>query len=356
MKAIVVCLHYIERGIHLACPMVKLIGKMNSTNLKILPAPPSLMKSLMAGFDAISNQFGLVIFTLALDLFLWLGPRLTIARIFEDILAQQAGGLPETTNAEVLERLRLLVGEFNLFSVLRTFPIGVPSLVASRSAVESPLGKSVFWEVSSLGAAFGVWALLVILGACLGAFYFTAVSQAALVGEVNWQVVLARWPWTSLQTLLLMALWLMMIFAASLLFGCTLTFLLLSGGLGLEQVTLFGLLVFAGILIWALIPLMFSPHGLFVSKNTVWSSIKNSARLTRMTLPTTVMLFLAIIIISEGLRLVWNIPSITSWWMLVGIIGHAFITTSLLAASFIYYHDADRWLRGMLRRAQQPLA
>jgi hypothetical protein len=109
-------------------------------------------------------------------------------------------------------------------------------------------------------------------------------------------------------------------------------------------------------MIWVLLPLLFSPHGLFVARNTMWTSIKKSARLTRWTLPTTALLFLTIFILSEGLRLLWNVPSVTSWWSFVGIVGHAFMTTSLLAASFVYYRDADRWLRGMLQRAQQPVA
>jgi hypothetical protein len=29
---------------------------------------------------------------------------------------------------------------------------------------------------------------------------------------------------------------------------------------------------------------------------------------------------------------------------MVGIVGHAFIATGLLAASFIYYQETDRWL------------
>ncbi len=46
---------------------------------------PSLMKSLTAGFDAISNHVWLVLFTLVLDELLWFGPRLRIASLFEEI-------------------------------------------------------------------------------------------------------------------------------------------------------------------------------------------------------------------------------------------------------------------------------
>jgi len=36
--------------------------------------------------------------------------------------------------------------------------------------------------------------------------------------------------------------------------------------------------------------------------------------------------------------------------LLVGVVGHAFITTSLLAASFIYYRDMNAWLAIALER------
>jgi hypothetical protein len=52
----------------------------------------------------------------------------------------------------------------------------------------------------------------------------------------------------------------------------------------------------------------------------------------------------------------WNIPAVDSWWSIVGIIGHAFVTTSLLAASFIYYRDADRWLREIVQQTQSSAA
>ncbi len=328
---------------------------MNSTNLQVMPAPPSLMKSLMAGFDAISNHIGLLLFSFSLDVFLWLGPRLRMADLF-DMFLNQPAGIPEASSADVLERLRLLAQEFNLFSVLRAFPVGIPSLMASRAPGMSPAGEPVFWEVRSLGAAFGLWLLFTILGCLAGTLYFISVAQAALAGKVSWRKVFSRWPRSSVQILLLMVFWIALLFAAFTLFGCSLSFLLFGGGFGLEKLSLVALLVFVGVMIWILIPLLFSPHGVFVEQSTMWISLVKGARLTRLTLPTTALFFLAVFVICEGLRLLWNIPAATSWWSFVGIIGHSFVTTSLLAASFIYYRDADRWVRELLQRTRPPVA
>ena len=217
---------------------------MNSTNLQIMPAPPSLMKSLMAGFDAISNHIGLVLFTFALDIFLWFGPRLRLTELFRSILDQPLD-LPEASNPEVMDMLGSLAQDFNLFSVLRTFPIGVPSLMASRSPEVSPVGVPILWEVPSLGAAVGFWLLFTIIGAIVGALYFMAVSQAAYDRDVRWNVIFRRWSWTGTQTLFLTAFWITLIFTAFTLLGCALSFLLLGSGIGLEQLSIIVLFVFA---------------------------------------------------------------------------------------------------------------
>jgi hypothetical protein len=37
----------------------------------------------------------------------------------------------------------------------------------------------------------------------------------------------------------------------------------------------------------------------------------------------------------------------------VGIAGHAFVSTALLAASFVYYRDANAWLTAVMERLKK---
>jgi hypothetical protein len=39
--------------------------------------------------------------------------------------------------------------------------------------------------------------------------------------------------------------------------------------------------------------------------------------------------------------------------MLVGIAGHAFVSTALLAASFVYYRDMNAWLQIVIEKLQK---
>ena len=50
------------------------------------PPPPGVMGSLRAGFDAVSSHIGLILLPVVLDLFLWLGPRLSVERLVNPLL------------------------------------------------------------------------------------------------------------------------------------------------------------------------------------------------------------------------------------------------------------------------------
>jgi hypothetical protein len=62
---------------------------------------------------------------------------------------------------------------------------------------------------------------------------------------------------------------------------------------------------------------------------------------------------LAFVIINQGLNFLWNTPSQGSWLMLVGIGGHAFVSTALLASSFVYYRDINAWLKVIFEQLQR---
>ena len=112
-----------------------------------------------------------------------------------------------------------------------------------------------------------------------------------------------------------------------------------------------GIFFVGGVILWLLFPLLFSAHGIFVNQNKMWESVRKSIRLTRMTLPKTALFFLSIILIGEALDMLWSTPEEYSWLTLVGVAGHALVTTGLLAASFVYYRDADRWVNWVLKQA-----
>jgi hypothetical protein len=84
----------------------------------------------------------------------------------------------------------------------------------------------------------------------------------------------------------------------------------------------------------------------------LFSALGDSARLVQINLPPAAGLFILIVLINLGLALVWNIPSDGSWLLLLGLAGHALISTALVAATFVFYQDRLRWLVEMRQSLQ----
>lgn len=335
--------------------MVKFVTSMNvaltdTADRQVKPIPPSPIRSLTAGFDAISNHISLILLPVAVDLLLWFGPHLRLKALIEGFIDQVfVPSEPETTELVQASRdMWLIIGDrFNLVSVLRTYPVGIPSLMAARLPVAAPFGEPTFWEVPSIWVTAGIWVFVSLLGLAIGTLFFAGVAQAALYDGVHWGYTLRRLPWTIFQVFLLACVWIGLLMVLSLPISCLLT-ILLAGGIPFGR---FAVFLYGGILIWVLLPLVFSAHGIFVKDLNLWDAARRSIKITRMTLPATALLFLGILLISEGLDIIWNVPPETSWFMLVSVFGHAFVTTGLLAASFIFYRDADVWADRQLQRA-----
>lgn len=320
---------------------------------EILPAPPSLMKAIIAGFDAVASHISLILFPLALDLLLWFGPHVKLSRIIAPVIENMSmlSGVensPETVELIKVnqELLRVAAERFNLFSVLRTYPVGVPSLMASRLPVEAPGIQPLIWEIESFLIFLISLVALLFVGLVFGVIYYIFVSRAALNKKIDLLSVVKVWPKASIQVLVLTLILIAIFLAVTIPASCVLTAL----ALGSSSLSRFGALLYIGLLLWLAIPLILSSHGIFANNDSAFNSVRRGIRLTRMTLPATGMFFLVVIVISQGLDILWGSPSETSWFAAIGIAGHAFVTTALLAASFVYYKEADHWVQTMIMR------
>ena len=308
--------------------------------------PPRWIDALRAGFDAVANHIGLIFFPVLLDLFLWLGPRLRLTQLIQT-LSDQLTALYKIQDPSAGELLKAsqegwsaLAQQLNIMVALRSYPVGIPSLMAYVQPMKAPVGAQVL-EIHSLGNVFLAWLFVTVFGLLVGTLYFEVVAQAALAKVVHWRESLSSWPRLSMQVFFLAIFWLVFVL-----------FLMIPGAFVLSVASLGGLasvicgaLIFGFFVLWLVFPLLFSPHGIFAMRLGMIASVKNSVTLTRRTYSPTIMFFLAAFLLAKGLDLLWQTPADTSWLLLVGIAGHAFIATSLLAASFIYYRDADLWVR-----------
>jgi hypothetical protein len=322
-----------------------------------LPPPPGLIASLTAGFEAIASHLWVILLPALLDLYFWLGPRLSLEKLvvpqlaklpemMDLLLSSQPALLPPSVFSQ--ERLAVeiafmndLFAHLNLLRMFRTVPVGISSLMAGRMPITNPLGEMDVIHVPSAGTAF-VWVLgLTLLGWIGGGLYYSLV--AAVIPSQTGRRPIIRDVW---QTVLLSGIWVGIFLGASIPVFVMLSVIMLISPALTQLILLAGVFLLS----WLVLPVFFSPHGIFIRQETALDSIRSSLRMVRFTLPTTTLFVMGIFVLSQGLNLLWSVPDEASWMSLVGIFGHAFVTTALLAASFIYYHDTTAWLQIVLER------
>jgi hypothetical protein len=217
--------------------------------------------------------------------------------------------------------------------------------MSSRSPTAIPNGAPVFIDITHPLIVSGVVISLLLVGLIVGSFYYILVAEVSLQGKANFRKVFKNWSWSSLQGISLATALLILFIIISIPSMCAISAIALVG-MPLAQ---FAFFLYIGIILWIAFPLLFSAHGIYVNHLSALMSVKRSMLMTRMTLPTTAIFFVAIFAISEVMNILWRVPPENSWLTLIGISGHAFITSALLAASFIYYRDADRWTQETIR-------
>jgi hypothetical protein len=111
--------------------------------------------------------------------------------------------------------------------------------------------------------------------------------------------------------------------------------------LSLVSQALSSLVLLVGLLIamWVIIYFFFTPHGLILNGRPLRRALVESVRLVYTNVLPTMILLLAILIIGGGLDWLLLTADNGSWLTLVSLLTHAFVSTALIAATFIFYRD-----------------
>jgi hypothetical protein len=320
------------------------------------PPPPGVIASLQAGFNVVSNRIILILLPVMLNTFLWLGPRLSVGKWYSALLSNwitllKQNGFQAKDIAVYTDNAPIVIDFFqklNWLGWIRTIPIGIPALLLNnpdKLPVATPLGIQNMIQLPSFVVIAGLALILTFIGWLGGGVYFWIVAGASL-GEEEAGIGLIR---AVTQTILLSVIWVICSVIVLLPFLLVMTVLAAINAV-LVQIAFFVVLFF---MFWLVVPLFFTPHGIFIRKQNAFVSIMSSLRMSRFTLTTSSMFVLSVFLLSRGLSYLWTIPASDSWLLLVGILGHAFISTTLLAASFVYYRDMSNWLQNVYERIQE---
>jgi hypothetical protein len=228
-----------------------------------------------------------------------------------------------------------ILGSYNLFSALSTWPLGTPSLLAGNDPGMGPLGISPAIHVQGLDELLAWILSLALAGLLLGSLYLGLIARS--VGE--FYIGLRAWAtfsflhWARIVALVFVVLLGAFILSVPFFLAVEITAIIATPLAPLM------LLMGVGMGMWGLFHLFFAVHGILLDGLSVTQAIRNSVVLVRRYRFSSVGLLIVAVIINLGLGTIWNMPPSDSWMRLASITGNAFINTGLAVATFIYYRE-----------------
>lgn len=304
-----------------------------------------ILACLAAGFEIVARRPAMILMPLLLDLFLWLGPRLSLApifaaleRIFRPLWTTGAPAGPEGQQTALLlaQMFNDLAMRFNLFTALSPAPLlGTPSVMGAQLTLERPMGMRPEIIVASPFVVFGWLIVLIAVGLGINTIYLRVIgrqviaeTESALTGPQPFLVLWGQFIALTLIVLFVVGTLSLAGLSVAALLG------LLSPGLAIFVVTLlFALLMFV------VFHLIFAIPGMVQLRRSPLHAIQESILLTRGDFLNVSLLILLILIIARGFNVVWTLPDPATWANLIGIAGHGFVSTALTTTLFIFYQE-----------------
>ena len=319
--------------------------------------PIGVLAAFVAGFDRVAAKPILILPPLVLDLFLWFGPHLTLPFLAQmvpealSVLGEMMG--PDSGIADmsvfqlmltsIVERYNVMSAlsslpwgtPFNLLLGITSIPAGLPSVMAGRMPILTPLGQPQIIPLGSLPEAVPIWVVLISIGLGLGVFYHRWLAQQTSPDTE----LLSVWQAWGRMILLFLAIYiggfllLMVTGLMTMIIGLLIPFI--SGIMPML------LLVF---LFWATVYFAFTTHGIVLYRFRVVKAMLESARVVRLNLLSSIGFLSICFIITWFGSQIWVRPGEETWYSVLALVGHAFVSTTLIAASYIFYQSRRTWL------------
>lgn len=303
--------------------------------------PLSIIEALAAGFDAVIRTPQVMAVPVLLDLFLWLGPRLSAYPLLHGsvmLLSDLSTALDAASRAsfeQMLTTLDELAQQFNLFVWLSPFPLGAPSLMAGTLPDKQPWPVGQVWQINNVLLYVGLFVLLNLAGLGLNALYWSQVARAALgqlPGGRSWPAHAGR-IWLGLLALTLLLIFLAIVFGAPLVMVMA-----VAAFISPWLVQLAALMGFS-IMLWMVLYLAFTLHGIALREGSFFEAVQLSLTLMRFQFLPAAGLLLVGTLIYLGLGAVWALPDGDSWLRAAAIAGNAFIASGIVCATAVFYTD-----------------
>nr|MBA2448132.1 hypothetical protein [Chloroflexota bacterium] len=277
----------------------------------------------------------------ALDLFLWFGPRVSVAPLIGPLLARPdlARGLgPNDAQAFEATRQAILAmaDEVNLLAMLAPIWFGVPSIMPALGG-----GQGSFTFVTSWATALLIGLGVSLVGTLLGCLYRAVIAQQvrddAVSGRALPAEALRAWSRSIGLALLVVGI--------GALLALPVAIVTVGAALIARELASFGVTIAMTLALWAWLYLFFAPDAIFVGRVGPLRAIARSIAFVRANFWAAFRLVALVQIILLGMEQVWlALATRTPWGPALGIVGNAYITSGLIAASMLFYRERSEAL------------
>ena len=313
------------------------------------PTPPfGVIDCFSKGFETVLSQITLITIPLLLDFFLWLGPRLSVSTLIDNVtsIVDVENDVPIESIRIIEQSLDSLSESLNLFSFLSTSPLGVPSMMVSKLVLLSPFGEGLLIPVNNWFNLSIITIVINLIGLLLGVIYFTFIGRGTLPEELRQDDMdVIENVWISWVRLVVFSV---AIFAAMISFGFVVSMLAGLASVLSSSISAFVISLGVAVMVLGIIFVSFTVHGIVMDNCAINAAVGNSLLIVRLNMPSVIGLFSLILLLLGGLGYLWLMPSSESWMLVVGIVAHAFVATGLYASTFHFYRDRLRWCTEIL--------
>jgi hypothetical protein len=201
---------------------------------------------------------------------------------------------------------------------------------------KTPLSAPVY-ELEGMALWLAIMVALTIVGLLLAALYLSLIGLAMKSDEERPAGVVAFGVAVFLSTVRLFGLGIIFLVILCMVW---LPLLPIAFLVGILAGSLFVVVMLAGFVL-VVTYMSLSVPGIVFNGRPLLRAVLESVRLVHGNALQTTNLLLVVVLLGSGTNLLWQLADNGSWLTLVSIAGHAFISTALASAIFVFYRD--RW-------------
>jgi len=306
----------------------------------------SVIDTLSAGFTTVTRKLWLIALPVLVDLYLWRGPRLSILPVARQVAsfarAVSPASLSGVSPADIAQTLEEIGRELNLFSLLNSGLLGMPSLIAWTTPQTGVHQVGGVIEIQSWGSLLAILVVLLGLGMLIGSTYLALMTlvireENLSVREV-WRRTWHCWAWVMAWGILLVGLALFISLAISMV---SLPVALINQTAAQGLLSLLWLMS-VGLGLALTLSTFFTVQALVLQRvGLVWA-IWRSFNVVRGNFWATLGLIFLSMLIQLGFGQIWQRLNTGSWQTLFGMAGNAYIGSGVMAAIMTFYLDRYR--------------